>query len=457
MKTYDIIWLGTGQSIGTLAPQISAAGKSLAIIEGGKFGGTCVNYGCTPTKTLVAGARTAFMVRRAGDFGVKVDDFYVDFEKAMERQKANRAKSSAGMEDWLTNMDGVDVYKAYGEFVDEHTIKAGNDTIRGDAIVINTGAKPRQPDIPGLDEVDWLDNEKLLDLDEKPDHLVIIGGSYIGMEFGQIFRRFGSNVTILERKPHLVFREDKDIADAVNDIMQNEGISVELGMDVQKVAAAKNGVKVTFEQNGDSKTVQGTHLLVGAGRIPNTDGLNLDAAGVETDDRGRIPVNDTVQTNVPHIYALGDVNPYGAFTHTSVNDGEIFWDHYTGDGDRKLSMRNSIYAMYIDPPLGRVGLSENQARQSGRNILMATMPMSSVARAVEKDETDGLIKILVDEETEEFVGAAVLGTGGDEVISVIAAFMMTGQSYKTFRKAVLPHPTVAENLPFLLDQLERLE
>ncbi|MBV7332172.1 mercuric reductase [Chloroflexi bacterium TSY] len=461
MKRYDVIWIGTGQATGTVIQRLARAGKTVAIAEGGRFGGSCVNYGCTPTKTIVASARAAHMARRGADFGVNIDHFSIDFDKVMERQNAIRNGGSGMLEKWLAGMESVDLYNAYAHFEDDHTIRVGDETIAGDTIVIHTGARARTPSIPGLDQVNWLDNVRLLELDRLPQHLVIIGGSYISLEFAQAFRRFGSEVTILERGPQLMFREDADIAEIAKDILRKEGIKIEFNMQVDRVEPATgDGVKVFFTQGNESKAVQGSHLLVAAGRVPNTEKLNLAVAGVETNERGFIPVNDTMQTNVPHIYAVGDVNGEAAFTHTSVNDGEIFWDHYNDDvpyGEaRKLSDRFPIYAMFIDPPLGRVGMSEKEARKSGRNVLMATRPMTRISRAREKDETDGLVKILVDADSEEFLGATVLGVGGDEVINMFAPFMHTKQSYKVFRRAVLTHPTVAELMPWILDDLKPL-
>lgn len=465
MKQYNVIWIGTGQATATVLPRLSAAGKTVAVIEGGRFGGSCVNFGCTPTKTLVASARAAYMARRGSDFGVNIESFSIDFDKVMARQNVMRHGISDSLEDWFDGMPGVDLYKGFAQFEDEHSVRVGDEVIRGDTIVIHTGARSRKPPIPGLDQVNWLDNVRLLDLTVLPQHLVIIGGSYISLEFAQVFRRLGSEVTILERGSQLMFREDADIAETAKNILLSEGIRIEFGLQVDHVAPAttvkdSNGVEVFFTRDGKPKSVQGSHLLVAAGRVPNTERLSLAAAGVTTNERGFIPVNDTMQTNVPHIYAVGDVNGEAAFTHTSVNDGEIFWDHYSdevpADEARKLSDRISIYAMFIDPPLGRIGMSEKDARESNRNVLMATRPMARIARAKEKDETQGLVKILVDADSEEFLGATILGVGGDEVINIFAPFMYTRQSYKLFRRAVLTHPTVAELMPWILDDLKPL-
>ena len=457
MEKYDVIWIGTGQATGTIVPRLVKAGKTVAIVEGGRFGGSCVNYGCTPTKTIVASARAAHMARRGPDFGVVTGEISIDFARVMARQNKMRHGASQGMEKWLRGMEGVTVYDGFGLFAGTHTIQVGNNLIEGETIVINAGGRARIFPIPGIDEVNWLDNARLLDLTELPPHLVIVGGSYIGLEFAQAFRRLGSQVTVIEGTSQLIFREDADIADATQGILENEGITIHLGASVKRlVQEASQQIDVFFEQDGQAKRVRGTHLLLAVGRIPNSDHLNLAAAGVEVNEQGYIRVNEVMQTNVPHIFAVGDINGEGAFTHTSVNDGEIFWDFYSADDDRTLSMRVPTYAMFIDPPLGRVGMSEKEARASGRNVLMATRLMKHISRAKEKDETSGLVKILVDADTEQFLGAAILGVGGDEIINMFTTFMYTGQSYKLFRKAVLAHPTVAELMPWILDDLKPL-
>ncbi len=457
MKNYDVIWIGTGQATGVVVPRLVDAGKTVAIAEGDRVGGSCVNYGCTPTKTLVASARAAHMARRGSDFGVNISNFSIDFAKVMERQNKIRHGGSKGLEGWLTGMDGVDMYKGYAQFENEHQVRIGDEVISGETVVLNVGTRPVTLPIPGLTDVPWLDNARLLDLEELPPHLLVVGGSYIGMEFAQVFRRLGSEVTIIEAMPQLMFREDADIAKAATEILTGEGISVILGAKVQQVAqSGENAVEVSYELDGEQVVVAGSHLLVAVGRVPNSDKLSLADAGVESNERGFIPVNDTMQSNVPHIYAIGDVNGEGAFTHTSVNDGEIFWDHYSGEGNRKLSDRIMTYAMYIDPALGRVGMTEKEARESGRNVLMATRQMKDIGRAKEKDETAGLIKILVDADSEQFLGAAILGIGGDEIINMFTPYMHTKQSYKLFRRAMLTHPTVAELIPWILDDLEPL-
>ncbi|MEM9653771.1 MAG: mercuric reductase [Actinomycetota bacterium] len=453
---YDVIWIGTGQATGTVVPRLSAAGKTVALIEGGAVGGSCVNYGCTPTKTLVASARAAHMAARGPDFGVEIPDYTINMATVMGRM--NAVRDNSGMKGWLESMEGVDFYGDYAHFVSEHEVQVGDQVISGDTIVIHTGTSPLKAPIDGIDDVDWLDNRRLLELSEVPEHLVIVGGSYIGLEFGQIFRRLGSRVTVIEAADQLMHREDGDIAAAAEEILTDSGITVHTSAKVESVAQPRPGaVEVSYSGQSGTETIVGSHLLLAVGRVPNSGSLNLDAAGVRIDGRGYIPVSDTLRTNVDHIFAVGDVNGRGAFTHTSVNDGETFWDNYSGEGDRTLADRIPIHAMYIDPPLGRIGMTEHEARESGRNVLMATRPMTAIARAREKDETAGLIKLLVDADTEEFLGVSILGVGGDEIINMFAPFMLAKQSYKTFRKAVFTHPTVGELLPWILDDLKPLE
>lgn len=455
MSSYDVIWIGTGQATGVVVPELAAAGQRVALIEGGAIGGSCVNFGCTPTKALVASARAAHMARRGADFGVEINDFTVNLETI--RSRMNMVRDNSELEQRLRNIDGVDFFDGYAHFVTDSDVQVGDELLSGTTIVVHTGTRPYALPIAGLDEVPWLDNAGLLDLEEIPDHLVIVGGSYIGMELGQIYRRFGADVTILEGSDQLMAREDLDIAVAAREVFEAEGITVETGARVTSVASGGTGsVHVNFEAADGQQTVTGSHLLLAVGRVPNSDKLQLENAGVETTQRGHILVNDVLQTNIEHIYAIGDINGRGAFTHTSVNDGQIFLDNYLRGGDRKVTDRISIYAMYIDPPLGRIGMSEKQARETDRDILMATLPMAAIGRAKEKSETSGLIKILVDAETKEFVGVSILGTGGDEVINMFAPYMLARQPYTTFRQAVFTHPTVGEMLPWILDGLAPL-
>ena len=463
MKHFDVIWIGTGQATFTVVPRLAAAGKSIAIIEGGKFGGTCVNHGCTPTKTLVASAYAVHLARRGNDFGFSVDGLSVNFASVMETQQANRASSSSGIEKGLEAYGQI--LKGYAEFNSENSIVVNGQELSADMFIVHTGTRPSVPDVPGIDSVSWLNNESLLDLTECPRHLVIVGGSYIALEFAQIFRRLGSEVTVLQRGPRLVSREDEDVSQIVEQVLADEGIRVLCDSTVESVSNT-GGVAVNVVSSGESHTIAASHLLFATGRVPNSDRLKAAAAGIKLSSRGFIEVNEVMQTSVPHIYAIGDVNGRGAFTHTSVNDGEIFWDHYARslgisddvpELDRSAEQRNIIYSMFIDPPLARVGMNETQARASGRNVLMAVSPMSRIARAREKRETNGIVKILVDADSEEILGATVFGTSGDEVIGAFAVFMQTGLSWKQFRRVVFPHPTISELMPWIMDGLEPLK
>lgn len=467
---FDLIWIGTGQATMSIVPKVLAAGKKVAVVEGGNFGGTCVNTGCTPTKTLVAAARAMFQARRGDDFGFSIGDLEVDFEKVMAPQKNGRARATAGIEKWLSDQINCSVYKGFAKFIDSKTVKVNGETLSADHIAIHVGTRPRQPDVQGIDDIEWLNNESLLDLDVLPKHLAIVGGSYIGLEFAQIFLRFGSEITVFEHGPRVVAREDDDVAAIVEDILFSEGINIVNQSEIRSVSTEKsedgNEIHIKYTEDGQQKSIRASHILFAIGRLPNSDTLNLDDAGVKMNARGFIEVNEHVQTNQPHIYAIGDVNGRGAFTHTSVNDGEIFWDHYSRllnindedpELDRTLSLRDMTYSMFIDPPLARIGMSERDARQSNRNVLMATMPMSRISRAKEKQETKGVVKILIDGDSEEILGATVFGTGGDEIIGVFAPFMQTKASYKVFRRTIFPHPTVGELLPWALDELKSVE
>lgn len=460
-QDFDVIWIGTGQATMTVVPRLAAARKRVAIIEGGHFGGTCVNTGCTPTKTLVASAYAIHLARRGEEFGFATGDPKINFAAALSVQQNARRRSSEGIGTSLERFGTV--FRGQGVFQDDRTIQVGSELLTAETIVVHAGTRPAMPTIPGLDQIDFLTNESLLDLTTLPDHLLIVGGSYIALEFAQIFRRFGSEVTVLEHGPRLVFREDEDVSSAVERVLTDEGITVICNADVQQVENVSGGLQVTAFVKGDTKNIAGSHLLLATGRIPNSDRLNATTAGLSLSSRGHIQVNDVTQSSVPHIYAIGDINGRGAFTHTSVHDGEVFWDHYARrhglsvdapELDRTISRRTLIYSMFIDPPLARVGMNETEALASGRNVLMAVSPMSRIARAREKRETNGLVKILVDADTEQILGATVFGTAGDEVIGAFAVHMQSGQSWKRFRRVVFPHPTVSELMPWIMDGLK---
>jgi pyruvate/2-oxoglutarate dehydrogenase complex dihydrolipoamide dehydrogenase (E3) component len=453
---FDVAVIGAGQAGPSLAMTLAARGKKVVLIEGGLLGGSCVNHGCTPTKTLRKSARVAHMARRMGDFGIQIGEVEIDFAAAMERMQQRVDESRAGLKKSITGQDGLTLLRGWGAFVgrdgDRFELTAGDQTLRTHRVFINTGTRASIPPLPGIDDVPYLDNVSLLQLRELPRHLIVIGGSYIGLEMGQIFRRLGSEVTVIEAGPRIAGHENEAISTAITEMLQAEGICFHTGHEVERVQRGSGaGIAVTV----GGQRVEGSQLLIATGRSPNTERLNLAAVGVETDECGFVPTDGQLQTNVPGIWAVGDINKRGAFTHTSYQDGQIVLANLQG-GARSADGRVSSYAMYTDPPLGRVGLSAAQAKASGRATLVANIQMKDVSRAKEESETSGLMQILVDQQTEEIVGASLLGFGCDEVIQVISTFIATGARYQVLRDALPIHPTVAEFLPFLLDKLEPL-
>lgn len=457
MKQYDAIVIGTGQSGPSLAKRLAAAGETVAIIERQRFGGTCVNVGCTPTKALVASAYAARMVARAGEFGVLVEGgARVDMKRVKARMDEIVRPSTEGVERSLRKAERVAVYHDHARFVAPKEIAVGGEVLRADKIFINVGGRASVPPMPGLTQVDFLTNSSILKLDVLPRHLVIIGGSYIGLEFAQIYRRFGSEVTVIEMSERLVPREDEDVSAAIHDILTREGITIRLNAKCITVGKRGSDVTAGVDCTQGEPEVTGSHLLLAVGRRPNTDDLGLDKAGVALDEKGFITVDDELRTNVPGIWALGDCNGKGAFTHTSWNDFEIVAGNLLDKEERRVSERIPAYGLFIDPPLGRVGLTEAQVRKSGRPALMATMAMEDVGRAYEKSETLGFMKVLVDAGTKQFLGASLLGTAGDEVIHAIIDMMYAKAPYTVMQRAVHIHPTVGEFLPTLLGELKPL-
>ena len=455
MRTFDHIIVGTGQATGTLLGGLLPTGASIAVAEGDRVGGTCVNTGCTPTKTLVASARVAHQVRRAPEYGLHPGPLRVDFAAVMARMNEVREDSRTGLEGSITSQEQVTLFRHWARFEGPKRLRVGDELIEGERIYLNVGARSRIPDLPGLDGVPWLDNDRLLELAELPEHLVVLGGGYVGLELSQIFRRFGARVTVIEPSAQLMFREDEDVAEGVQEILEGEGIQIRLGATPTRVAPGSgDGVTVTIEQGGGSEDVHGSHLLVAVGRVPNSERLGLEEAGIRTDDRGYITVDDHCRTTAEGVWAVGDVNGRGAFTHTSVNDAEIVLDLLHGGGDRRLSDRLPTYALFIDPPLGRVGLTEKEALDRGHSVLEATRPMARINRAKEMGETLGFAKLLVDAETDLILGAAILGPGGDEVINMFAAYMYGGLPCRSYRRSVLVHPTISELMPWILDTLK---
>ena len=451
MRNFQHVILGTGQATGTLLGDLLPTGDSIAVIEGDRIGGTCVNTGCTPTKALVASAKVAHMMRRAPEYGVKPNGVEIDFEAV--RARMNAIRDNSGLASWIRSAENVTLFENWGRFEGPRKIRVGDEDITADRIYINGGTRPRVPEIPGLDTVPWLDNSRILELTEVPEHLIILGGSYIALAFGQIFRRFGARVTVIERGPQIVFREDADVAESIKDILALEGVEFCLDSSPRRVAPDDAGVAVTIVQGGDERLLTGSHFLVAVGRVPNSDLLNAEAAGVQLDERGFIEVDDFCRTSAEGVFALGDINGHGAFTHTSVNDAEIVLDQMRG-GTRRLSDRIPVYGLFIDPALGRVGMTEKEAVARGHNVTKATRPMSAINRAKEMGETLGFAKLLVDGDTDQILGAAILGPGGDEIINVFAAYMYSGLPCRSYRKSVLVHPTVSELMPWMLDALE---
>ena len=461
---FDYVLLGTGQATGTLIADLVDRGGSIAVIEGGRVGGTCVNYGCTPTKTLIASAKVAHEARTAARYGVQTGSVDIDFTRVMERMNGIRNGSREGLRGWLESEEAVTLFSDWGHFVGDKKIAVGDTTITGETVFINVGSRARVPNITGLDAVEWLDNRRILELTQVPDHLIIVGGSYIGLEFGQMFHRFGADVTILERAPRIIGREDTDISDALHDILKEEGLEFILNASVDRVRAEASGrVTVELTVGGDeARSVTGSHLLIGAGRTPNTDRIDPEVGHIDTNDRGQIVVDDVLQTSVEGVYALGDVNStMGAFTHTAVNDAEIVLSHlFGGDvpgGMRTVSDRVLTYALFTDPPLGRVGLTEEQALERGIDLLKATRPMARISRAKEMGKTEGFVKLLVDADTDQIVGAAILGVNGDEIINMFTAVMHSGVPCSEYRSVVFAHPTVSELMPWILDDLHPVE
>ena len=455
MGDFDAIIIGAGQAGPSLAGRLSSAGMTVALIERHLFGGTCVNTGCMPTKTLVASAYAAHLARRSADYGVLFDGpVRIDMARVKARADAVSRNARTGVESWLRGMKGCTVLQGAARFVSPDTVAMGSERLRARRIFVNVGGRAIVPELPGVDSVNTLTNRSMLALEEVPDHLLVIGGSYIGLEFAQMYRRFGARVTVIEQAPRLVMREDEEISASIREILEDEGITVRTGAQCIRIGPHAAGVAVAVDCGSGAPEVVGSHLLLAVGRRPNTDDLGLDKAGIATDARGYIRVDDQLATNVPGIWALGDCNGRGAFTHTAYNDFEIVAANLLDGETRRVSQRIPAYALFIDPPLGRVGISETEARASGRPLLVGRRPMTRVGRAVEKDETKGFMKVVVDAETSKILGAAILGTGGDEAIHGILDIMNAGISYTALQQAVPIHPTVSELIPTMLGEME---
>ena len=456
-KSFDAIIIGTGQSGPPLAGRLTAAGMRVAIIERKRFGGTCVNTGCIPTKALIASAKAIQMARRAADYGFRRGAITVDMPAMKARKDGIVAASNQGVEKWLRGMKNCTIYQGHARFESPRTVLVGDDALEADKIFIDVGGRAEKPAIAGLDTVNFLTNSSMMAVDFLPRHLVILGGSYIGLEFGQMYRRFGSEVTILEHAERLISHEDPDICDAIRKILEGEGVQVLTSADAREVAQQAGQIVCKMSINGEDREIEGSHLLVAAGRVPNTDDLGLDRAGIAVNSRGYIQVDDQLRTTVSGIWAMGDCNGRGAFTHTSYNDFEIVAANLLDNDPRRVSDRILAYNLYIDPPLGRCGMSEAQVRKSGRKALIGTRPMTRVGRAVEKGETQGFLKVLVDAESKLILGASLLGVECDEVIHSLLDIMYAKAPYTVIQRAVHIHPTVSELIPTLLGELKPLE
>lgn len=457
-QAYDAIVIGAGQAGPSLAVRLASSGMRVAIVERKYFGGTCVNTGCIPTKTMVASAYAARMARRAAEFGVMLNGpVSVDMKRVKARKDEVFLKSRNGVEKWLRSTPNLSVYKGAARFQAPHELSVGAERLMADKIFINVGGRAVIPAMPGLDQVPYLTNSSMMEVDYLPGHLVIVGGSYVGLEFAQMFRRFGSEVTVVEMGARLISREDEDISAAIQEILEAEGIRFRLNAKCIAVSSRAGGVAVRADCTDGSPDVAGTHVLLAVGRRPNTDDLGLDKAGVQCDERGFIVVDDQLQTNIPGIWAIGECNGHGAFTHTAYNDFEIVAANLLDHDPRRVSDRIPTYALYVDPPLGRAGLTEAEVRRTGRPALVATRAMTRVGRAVEKGETQGFMKILVDAESKRILGAAILGTSGDEAIQSILDVMYAKAPYTVIQRAVHIHPTVTELIPTMLGDLKPLE
>jgi pyruvate/2-oxoglutarate dehydrogenase complex dihydrolipoamide dehydrogenase (E3) component len=454
---HDAIIVGAGQAGPALAGRLTAAGQSVALVERKLFGGTCVNTGCIPTKTLVASAYVAQKARTSAAYGINTGGpVTVDLRAVMARKEEVLLKSRTAVEGWLRQMKNCTVYDGHARFVGPHSMQVGEDALTAEKIFLNVGGRALIPPFPGVDTVPYLTNVSALELDTLPRHLVVVGGSYVGLEFAQIYRRFGSQVTVIEKSSRLILHEDEDVSAAVKEILEAEGITVRLDAECISLSQRDGGVAVSVSCESDKADSIASHVLLAVGRRPNTDDLDTEAAGIALDSRGNITVDDQLRTNVPGIWALGDCNGKGGFTHTSYNDFEIVAANLLDGDARRVSDRILAYALYTDPPLGRAGMTEADVRKDGRPALIGTRPMTKVGRAVEKGETQGFMKVLIDKESKLILGASILGTGGDEAIHCILDTMYARAPYTTIQRAVHIHPTVSELIPTVMSDLRPL-
>jgi pyruvate/2-oxoglutarate dehydrogenase complex dihydrolipoamide dehydrogenase (E3) component len=452
-RRFDAIVIGAGQAGPPMVGRLAASGRKVALIERGLIGGTCVNTGCTPTKTLVASAYAAHLARRGAEFGVKVGPVGVDFAAVMARKNTVVGNSRSRLTDWLQGMENCTLIRGHARFLSPTTIKVGGDLLEAESFFINVGGRALIPAFPGRDQVRTLTNTTLLELDTLPQRLVVVGGSYVGLEFAQAFRRFGAEVTVVEKGKRLVAHEDEEVSDAIRELLEAEGIDIRLESECIQFEPRRTEIAVGVNCASGEPEVIGSHVLLAVGRRPNTDDLGLEAAGVKVDADGYIAVDESLKTSVPHIWALGDCNGRGAFTHTSYNDFEIAAANLLDGAQRKVSDRIPVYALYVDPPLGRVGLTEADARAKGHDVRVGRRPMTRVGRAVEKGETKGFMKVVVDRDTDAILGAAILGVGGDEAVHGVIEAMAAGVTASAYTRVVAIHPTVSELVPTTFGEL----
>jgi pyruvate/2-oxoglutarate dehydrogenase complex dihydrolipoamide dehydrogenase (E3) component len=454
---YDALIIGTGQAGPALAARLAGVGMKVAVVEKARFGGTCVNDGCTPTKALVASAYAAQLARRAGDYGVILDSApRVDMKRVKARKDEIVAKSSKSVEEWMRGLERAKVYRGHARFTGKTTVKVNDEELSADKIFVDVGGRPLVPKMPGIGEVPFLTNQSIMDVDFVPEHLLVVGGSYVGLEFAHMYRRFGAKVTVIEMGPRLIGREDEDVSQAVKEILEAEGIGMRLEAECLSAQKEAKGLSIGVGCKDGDPRVWGSHLLLAVGRVPNTDDLGLEAAGITTDKRGYIEVDEGLRTSNPNVWALGDCNGKGAFTHTAYNDYEIVADNLLSNAGRKYSDRLGVYALYTDPPLGRVGMSEAEIKKAGLKALVGKRPMTRVARAVEKGETQGFLKIHVEEGSKRILGAALLGTGADEAVHSLIDAVYSKLPYPEFQRHVRIHPNVSELLPTVLEDLKPL-
>ena len=452
---FDALIVGTGQAGPALAARLAGEGMKVAVVERDKFGGTCVNDGCTPTKAMVASAYAAHLARRAADYGVQLDGSpRMDMKRVKARKDQIVRKSTEGVEKWMRGLKAATVFKGHARFVDDARMQVGSDTLEAERIFLNVGGRPSIPKMPGIDSVPFLTNTSMMDVDFVPPHLVVVGGSYIGLEFAQVFRRFGSEVTVVEMGPRLVGREDEDVSLAIQEFLEAEGVRLALNAKCLNLRKEPDGVSLGLECDEAAPVARGSHVLLAVGRVPNTDDLGLDKAGIKADARGFIEVDEGLRTTNPRVWALGDCNGKGAFTHTAYNDYEIVADNLLANAGRKHTDRVPVYALYTDPPLGRVGMNEAEIRKAGIKARFGKYPMMRVGRAVEKGETRGFIKIHVEESSGRILGAAILGTGGDEAVHSLIEAVYARLPHAELQRHVRIHPTVSELFPTALESLQ---